>query len=210
MTSKFLKAKHWQLFILIFLIPLIIQGIGMFQFFDFFQILEMNGDISPRIMMASIVDFIRIMIISTALGGSLMLGWLWSVGIGLQNKIREDLRMKTNLFKAALIFSIIYFAGFFGVILNFENLLSMTFSEELFFRIFPIILSLHLLAIVAVIYALIFAAKTIKTAELQRKLKSDEFIGEFFMICFFIVGIWILQPQINKIYDYEAENYEIN
>jgi hypothetical protein len=215
MTSRFLKAKHWQLFVLTFPIPFVLQRIGMAHFFDFFQTFEMmetSGDISPSITLVSMVDFVGIMMIAAALVSIFMFGWLWSVGIGLQDKIPEGLRMKTGLFKAALILPMVYSAGLFGVVgfvfLNIESFLNINFSEELFFRIFPTVLSLHLLSIAAIIYALVFAAKTIKTAELQRKIKSDEFIGEFFMICIFIIGVWILQPRINEIH--EAEDHEIN
>jgi hypothetical protein len=215
MTSRFLKAKHWQLFVLTFPIPFVLQRIGMAHFFDFFQTFEMmetSGDISPSITLESMVDFVGIMMIAAALVSIFMFGWLWSVGIGLQDKIPEGLRMKTGLFKAALILPMVYSAGLFGVVgfvfLNIESFLNVNFSEELFFRIFPTVLSLHLLSIAAIIYALVFAAKTIKTAELQRKIKSDEFIGEFFMICIFIIGVWILQPRINEIH--EAEDHEIN
>jgi hypothetical protein len=41
-------------------------------------------------------------------------------------------------------------------------------------------------------------AKTIKTVELQREVNFSEFIGEFFMIWFYFIGIWILQPKINR------------
>ena len=46
-------------------------------------------------------------------------------------------------------------------------------------------------------------AKLMKTAELQRKPDGDEFIGEFFLFWFFFVGIWILQPRINKMFEQE-------
>ena len=216
MTSKFLKAKHWQLFVLMFPIPFVLQRIGMAHFFDFFQTfetMEMSGDISPSIGLESIIDFAGIMMIAAGVIGIFMFGWLWSVGVGLQDKIPQDLRRTTGLFKAALILPMVYFAGLFSavvfVFLNIESLLDMNFSEELFFRIFPTVFSLHLLSIAAIIYVLVFAAKTIKIAELQRKIKSDEFIGEFFMICIFIIGVWFLQPKINEIYEYEAEDHEI-
>ena len=216
MTSKFLKAKHWQLFVLMFPIPFVLQRIGMAHFFDFFQTfetMEMSGDISPSMMIESMADFAGMMMIAAALVSIFMFGWLWSVGVGLQDKIPQDLKMKTGLFKGALILPMVYFAGLFGVVsfvfLNAESLVNMDFSEELFFRIFPTVLSLHLLSIAAIIYVLVFAAKTIKIAELQRKIKSDEFIGEFFMICIFIICVWFLQPKINEIYEYEAEDHEI-
>ena len=42
------------------------------------------------------------------------------------------------------------------------------------------------------------AAKTIKTVELQKKVTFSDFAGEFFLLWFSPIGIWILQPKINK------------
>ena len=41
-------------------------------------------------------------------------------------------------------------------------------------------------------------AKTIKTAEQKRKLDFGDFAGEFFLMWFFMIGVWILQPKINR------------
>ena len=215
MKDIFLKAKHWQLFVLIFVIPMIAQGIGMSPFFEFFQTIEAienQEDISPILMIEPMYNFFRFMMFVTGLIGIVMLGWLWSVGVGLQGKIPEDLKMKTGLFKAALILPIVYFVGIFRVIsfvfLNYESLIN--FSTESSVQIFSTIFSVHLLSIIAVIYTFVFVAKTVKTAELQRKVKFEDFIGEFFMACFYMVGVWILQPRINEIYSYKVENHEVD
>jgi hypothetical protein len=44
-----------------------------------------------------------------------------------------------------------------------------------------------------------FAAKTLKTIELERKAKFPEYAGEFMLIWFSVIGYWILQPRINKL-----------
>jgi len=53
-------------------------------------------------------------------------------------------------------------------------------------------------------YCLYFNAKALKTAELQKPLTFSDFAGEFFLLWFFPIGIWILQPRINKLFDPEA------
>jgi len=50
-------------------------------------------------------------------------------------------------------------------------------------------------------YCLYFNAKALKAAEWQRPVTFSDFAGEFFMIWFFPVGIWILQPRINKLFE---------
>jgi len=58
-------------------------------------------------------------------------------------------------------------------------------------------------------YCLYFVAKTLKTVELQREVSFNDFIAEFFLTWFFPIGVWILQPRINKMikeYDNKDEN----
>ena len=49
-----------------------------------------------------------------------------------------------------------------------------------------------------------FVAKTYKTVELQRQVSFSDFAGEFFMIWFYPIGIWIIQPKLNKIIENES------
>jgi len=64
--------------------------------------------------------------------------------------------------------------------------------------IFAIIIPLHLFSMFCIFYTLYFVAKTFKTVELQREVKFSDFAGEFFLIWFYPIGIWIIQPKINK------------
>jgi hypothetical protein len=57
----------------------------------------------------------------------------------------------------------------------------------------------HFLSIFCIFYCIYFVAKTIKTVELQRAVKFKDFVGEFFLVWFFPIGVWILQPTINKL-----------
>lgn len=49
------------------------------------------------------------------------------------------------------------------------------------------------------VYTMYFAAKTIKLAELQRPVTFTDFADEFFLIWFFPIGIWFVQPRINEL-----------
>lgn len=44
-----------------------------------------------------------------------------------------------------------------------------------------------------------FAGRIIKSMELNRKSKKRESIGYFFLLALFPIGIWFLQPKINKL-----------
>jgi len=54
-----------------------------------------------------------------------------------------------------------------------------------------------------IFYSMYFVAKTIKTAELQRKVGFGDFVGEFFLLWFYFIGVWIVQPKVNKLYGKE-------
>jgi len=64
--------------------------------------------------------------------------------------------------------------------------------------IFGLIIPFHLFSMFCIFYCLYFVAKVFKTVELQRKVTFSDFAGEFFMIWFYPIGIWIVQPKINK------------
>jgi hypothetical protein len=91
-----------------------------------------------------------------------------------------------------LIFGFIGFA--FGGIL--EN--GQQPSGGMIGRLVGIIVPLHLFSMFCIFYCLYFVSKTFKTVELQREVSFSDFAGEFFMIWFFPIGVWIVQPKINK------------
>ena len=61
-----------------------------------------------------------------------------------------------------------------------------------------IIVPVHLFSMFCIFYSLYFVAKTFKTVELQRETTFSDFAGEFFLIWFYPVGVWIIQPKVNK------------
>jgi hypothetical protein len=77
-------------------------------------------------------------------------------------------------------------------------LIALFFIEILF-------LAFCLFFVLAFVYVCYFTARTYKTVELQRKVIFAEFSKEFALIFFLPIGIWILQPMINKL----AENKQI-
>jgi hypothetical protein len=107
-------------------------------------------------------------------------------------------------FKAALVYVLVYFCCFLGLFIFLITLFQSQadlggpdFDQLVWLP--AIILPLHLFAMFCIFYCLYFVAKTIKTAELQREVSFSDFVGEFFMLWFYPIGIWILQPKINQI-----------
>ncbi|WP_124980474.1 hypothetical protein [Nonlabens xiamenensis] len=185
MIDRFLNAKHWQLFLLTFGIPMIFQFIIM-------GIMSANigakNNPAPDFMF-SYMKFFPIMML---LFMGVFFGWFWSVAIGLQRVIPDEIKLKVNSFKIFLLIPIVYMIFFLGFIMT-----SFT-SGGHNPGIFAVIVPLHLFSMFCIFYSLYFVAKTFKTAELQRKVIFSDFAGEFFMIWFYPIGIWIVQPKLNK------------
>ena len=109
--------------------------------------------------------------------------WLWSIGIKLQTDKVKVKDIKLMLFKISVIYPIAYFV--FAIYHLFTN--------------GWIVMPLHFSAMFSTFYAMLFAAKTLKSAELKKEAKISEYLGEFFLIWFYPIGIWILQPRIHKL-----------
>ncbi len=185
MTEKFLKMKHWQLFLLIMGIPMLFQFFMMGTMFTNLA----SGNSSASLFMFNYMKLFPIMMV---LFMGVLYGWLWSVAVGLQYKMPEGVKMKVAKFKIFFFTPLIYIFFFLALIMTFM-------AGKPNPVIFVVIIPFHLFSMFCMIYILYFVAKTLKTVELQREVNFSDFVGEFFMIWFYPVGIWIVQPKINKI-----------
>lgn len=201
MIDRFLKAKHWQLFLLVFGIPLVFQIVLMIS-----VVANVTQGRVPD--MFSFLLFIPVvMILSTGVH----YGWLYSVALGLKKKMPAAVTMNVKRFKLLLILLLVYLVLFsatvvvFGFYIKSAVMDGMFNSNEppafipVFISIYLIALPFHAFAFFCTIYCLYFVAKTFKTVELQRETKFSDYVGEFFLIWFFPIGVWIIQPKINRI-----------
>ena len=186
MIEKFLNAKHWQIFLLTFGIPFSFQIVMMVS-----MIANVFSNKTPDLtFMFNYMAFIPLILL---LFMGIFFGWFWSVAIGLQTKLPEGLNMKVKKFKI-LFFTPLVYILFISVII-----LTSVINGGINPAFFAIIVPLHLFSMFCMFYTLYFVSKTFKTVELQRETNFSDFAGEFFMLWFFPIGIWIVQPKINKI-----------
>jgi len=73
---------------------------------------------------------------------------------------------------------------------------SLTLHAVLFLLIFP----LHLLAMFCLFYLLYFVSKSLVLAETCKPASFNEYAGLFFLIWVFPIGVWFIQPRINRQY----------
>ena len=195
MTNQFLKAKHWQIFLLTFGIPVAIQLIIV-------AVLVIRFSSGAEQAEQSVFDFMTYMYAAILILLLFFFGWLWSIAVGLQKMIPQTLRLKVNRFKIFFFIPLIYLSLFIVLIALMMSGLSEGHPETLPSSakvVFLVVFPLHLFSVFCIFYCLWFAAKTFKTAELQQKVSFSDFAGEFFMLWFYPVGVWIIQPKINTL-----------
>jgi hypothetical protein len=193
MTDLFLKAKHWQLFLLTYGILILFQvGLGAIMFNDF----DNN---------AYTLDFVfkywKLLFLIPIYLMSILFGWFWSVAIGLQSKVPATVNMKVGKFKILFFIPLLYIAVIMVAVFQVVNSILSYGSMpdlELWAILSAVIVPVHVFAMFCILYSMYFVAKTIKTVELQRQVSFSEFAGEFILTWFFPIGIWIIQPKINK------------
>lgn len=142
----------------------------------------------------------------------ILLNWFYAIGSRLQPYLPYEARANVSLLKIFRLVPIIYIAVLaIWMILIVSRLQGdNTFSIDgaAFMAIFVFLL--HLFSMFCIFYCMYHAAKTLKAAELQRKVTFSDFAGEFFLMWFFPVGVWILQPRINKIVAEEPESNDMD
>lgn len=192
MINLFLRAKHWQLFLFTFGIPILYQAATMVSLV---MTIIARTSSNPEEVFDQLKYFPIMMLF--LVGG--LFGWLWSVGVGLQKYIPDEFKLPVNKFKLILLIPSCYIFFFLGFVIW---VLSPNEPDPM---IFAVIVPFHLLSMVCIFYSLYFVSRTYKTAVLQKKLEVGDYIGEFFMIWFFFIGVWILQPKINKMVEAYSE-----
>lgn len=199
MIQFFLRLKHWQLFIVMLGLPIIYQLYFIFEIFGRrVQPMEVVGEEGVTQVLNERYfhfDFLPYVLILFSL---VFFGWFWSIAIGLQKNIPDEIEMNVKRFKAFFIIPLVYtivFMMFIGGL--FSGMFTYGFSNSTWFLV--IILPLHLFSMFCIFHTIYFVAKTIRTAELQRVVTSGDFAGEFFLLWFYVIGIWIIQPKVNRL-----------
>lgn len=201
MINLFLKAKHWQLFVLSTGIPIMIYFVMMGYFFSNITVYPPNSampDIDAVFGMMYLMPILMILLMG------ILFGWYWSIGVGLQSKIPEHLRLNVNLFKTFLLIPAIYIVGL-AIFMSTMVRGAFFIAAVVNIGMIGFFMLVHLFNMFCIFYCMYFVAKTYKIAELQRPVTFSDYIGEFFLVWFYPVGVWILQPEINRMA--ETEDY---
>jgi hypothetical protein len=114
-------------------------------------------------------------------------GWGLLVGHSLYQLLREKIDLNYNLF---LINSFIWLTSYVIVIVLSDGE-GMTFNGVAALPGFYVFY--------AFLHFLIFPVRLLRSIEKNQKASIGECIGDFFLVVFLPIGIWFLQPRINKV-----------
>jgi len=121
--------------------------------------------------------------------------WIYAIGVYGQKRITElGLNsMNLTLFKINLLFVGIFFL----VVLFFFSNSNIIKSDTIELKDIPLILA-GLYLFFAIFQITIFACKIIAKIELRKEVSFGDYSTNLLLMFFFFIGIWILQPKVNK------------
>lgn len=172
----FLRARHWQIFLLLVGVCFLGQMIVVSSMATQMRAPE-DFDRTARFFGAVTVVFMLF-----------FLGWFWSMGSFLTSIISEPQRLPLRYFRLSLIYPAIYVTYFFSVF-------SASRPPS------ALIVPFHLLAMFCMFYNLYFVSKSLVIAETGRAASFYDYSGPFFLTWFFPIGIWAIQPRINRLFE---------
>jgi hypothetical protein len=170
-----LRAKHWQLFSIFMLTMLFAQATVLS---------DIPATTSPEAFQKTIVPFMAV----TFLFMLLLVTWLWSLGRFLWALAPTDIRLDVRRFRLSLIYPLAY------VIVFAFQMQRVPMQPPTW------IIPLHLVATLCMFYNLYFVAKSLRLAEVRTPISFYDYSGPFFLLWFFPIGIWVIQPRVNRLY----------
>ena len=122
------------------------------------------------------------------MGFTILFVYPFTVGLVLNEHLPVRIKLNFNFY---LFNCFIWVMGFFIFLIVADGQVSGLAAIPMFYVFYAF---LHFLA---------FPAKTLKSIELNREASLGEYIGDFFLIVFLPIGIWLLQPRIRQIIERE-------
>lgn len=172
----FLRAKHWQIFLLLFLLPTVVE-FGSIDFVKTNLRSWNDPDTATLLFLGAMLLYLLC-----------FLAWFWSMGSLFAANVDSKLKLRPVFFRFALLYPLLYTPVFFWFVLT-PGLGSAAI-------IIP-----HLFCMFCVFYCLYFVSKNLVMAETGKPASFYNYAGPFFLLWFFPIGIWIVQPRVNRLYE---------
>lgn len=123
-------------------------------------------------------------------------GWIFSVGLSANEKLDSTLRMQTVIFKISFAVPLLYMIVFYYFFVIPLELGHLQRPPEW-------IVPLHFASVAAIFYLLWFASKQFVTCQHNREVFYIEYWSVLLGFWFGFIGVWFLQPKVNRLFDTE-------
>ncbi|WP_026473284.1 hypothetical protein [Alkaliflexus imshenetskii] len=181
--DKVLKARHWQLFLFVFIIPFALFLSAFMVPLYFFNGAWLFFALPVAIVIAQLTLYL----------------WMWSVGTVVYRRFGLQQFFSNGLFRSLIIVPVVMILLVMAFWIWGASILSMgkfSMANTLTGALW-ILIPLQMVLIISKFYCFYFTAKVLRSAELQKPAVFDELISEFILMIIFPVGLWFLQPRIN-------------
>jgi len=123
--------------------------------------------------------------------------WIWTIGNFLYRKSESNNIVELRYFQLSIIAISAYFVYIiaFFTLPNFQDALNESNID-----LGTFLTLIQLISSVALLYEFYFVAKCLNAAEMEmgeEYLVLTDYIKDFFLIAFFIIGVWSIQNRIN-------------
>jgi hypothetical protein len=179
----FVRANHWQIFLLFVL---------AFAVGEFPLIGNLTAAVPSREGYAGGLVLTEI---ATAVAAWCFLLWLWSLGSLLTSVVPPALKLKKRFFLFTILCSAIYVPVSIGLFQSIDG------------KLFLVTIPFHVFAVFCMFCNLYFVAEGLVIAETDERASFLDCLGPFLLLWFAIIGVWFIQPRINRLYT-EKRNAE--
>lgn len=112
--------------------------------------------------------------------------WILSIVKYVPRRFKVGRADLNNLSLTSLVFVIV------NALMSYAVLIGI-FTDGLLITVF------HIITTIFYFFTMFYAGYLIKSAEINRRILWTECLGEFLMVWIFPVGIWVIQPRLNKL-----------
>ncbi len=135
--------------------------------------------------------------VSNTIVATVNIVWISLLGFGLSRRLKTLNSTGFKMFKGAGLLLI--------VSIGFSELLISTklIEVEGHSILFMIFLGIYAITLLAVIFS--YLAKTLKQLETNDEIDINDYFGDIFLILFWPIGIWTIQPRLNKLTEFKTD-----
>lgn len=170
--KRFLSAKHWHLFLLIY-------GVQLLSRFFFGLNYDPNEDLQDQVLLSALGVLVGVLVFFL---------WIWSINVLLAKELNLSGIPSLYLFKLCISLVVVSLAVTFVAAFFLRDVLGFLFTVVPF------------VTLILIIYCLAFTARTLKSIELARIATLNDYVGDILLFFILPIGIWFIQPRVNKIF----------